>query len=122
MLSAEVLPQNHRMLHVFHDSGFPVTTRTIPGVVLVELPTSLSPGAANAASRPRASALRRRHIGSLAELTNRKLRRSTHRSVAELEADLTPLDRRLERRPKPFVWTQDRRADPRQPHQPSSTN
>jgi hypothetical protein len=25
----------------------------------------------------------------LAELTNRKLRRSTHRSVAELEADLT---------------------------------
>jgi hypothetical protein len=31
------------MLHVFRDSGFPVTTRTIPGVVLVELPTSLSP-------------------------------------------------------------------------------
>jgi acetate---CoA ligase (ADP-forming) len=89
VLNAEVLPQNHRMLHVFRDSGFPVTTRTIPGVVLVELLTSLSPGAANAASRPRASALRRRHIGSLAELTNRKLRRSTHRSVAELEADLT---------------------------------
>ena len=43
VLSAEVLPQNHRMLHVFRDSGFPVTTRTIPGVVLVELPTSLSP-------------------------------------------------------------------------------
>jgi acetate---CoA ligase (ADP-forming) len=43
VLSAEVLPQNHRMLHVFRGSGFPVTTRTLPGVVLVELPTSLSP-------------------------------------------------------------------------------
>jgi len=32
VLSAEVLPQNHRMLHVFRDSGFPLTTRTIPGV------------------------------------------------------------------------------------------
>jgi acetate---CoA ligase (ADP-forming) len=43
VLSAEVLPQNHRMLHVFRDSGFPLTTRTIPGVVLVELATSPSP-------------------------------------------------------------------------------
>jgi hypothetical protein len=77
VLNAEVLPQNQHMLHVFRDSGIPVTTHTIPGVVLVELLTSRSPGAANAASRPRASALRRRHIGSLAELTNRKLRRST---------------------------------------------
>ena len=42
VLSAEVLPQNHRMLHVFHDSGFPLTTRTLPGVVLVELATSPS--------------------------------------------------------------------------------
>jgi L-amino acid N-acyltransferase YncA len=42
VLSAEVLPQNHRMLHVFHDSGFPLATRTIPGVVLVELATSRS--------------------------------------------------------------------------------
>jgi acetate---CoA ligase (ADP-forming) len=45
VLSAEVLPQNHRMLHVFHDSGFPLTTRTIPGVVLVELATSPSQAA-----------------------------------------------------------------------------
>jgi L-amino acid N-acyltransferase YncA len=30
VVSAEVLPQNHRMLHVFGDSGFPVTTCT-PG-------------------------------------------------------------------------------------------
>jgi GNAT superfamily N-acetyltransferase len=45
VLSAEVLPQNHRMLHVFRDSAFPVTTRTLPGVVLVELATSPSPPA-----------------------------------------------------------------------------
>jgi acetate---CoA ligase (ADP-forming) len=59
VLSAEVLPQNHRMLHVFRDSGIPVTTRTLPGVVLVELPTSLSPvrrSASNASSHPGASA------------------------------------------------------------------
>ena len=43
VLSAEVLPQNQHMLHVFRDSGIPVTTRTLPGVVLVELPTSRSP-------------------------------------------------------------------------------
>ena len=43
VLSAEVLPQNQRMLHVFRDSGFPLTTRTIPGVVLVDLATSRSP-------------------------------------------------------------------------------
>jgi L-amino acid N-acyltransferase YncA len=45
VLSAEVLPQNHRMLHVFRDSGIPLATRTLPGVVLVELPTSRSPAA-----------------------------------------------------------------------------
>jgi acetate---CoA ligase (ADP-forming) len=42
VLSAEVLPQNQHMLHVFRDSGIPVTTRTLPGVVLVELATSRS--------------------------------------------------------------------------------
>jgi acetate---CoA ligase (ADP-forming) len=42
VLSAEVLPQNHRMLHVFRDSGFALTTRTLPGVVLVKLATSRS--------------------------------------------------------------------------------
>jgi len=43
VLNAEVLPQNHQMLHLFRDSGIPVTTRTLPGVVLVELATSPSP-------------------------------------------------------------------------------
>jgi acetyl coenzyme A synthetase (ADP forming)-like protein len=42
---AEVLPENNRMLQVFRDSGFPVTTRSEPGVVLVASPTSLSPEA-----------------------------------------------------------------------------
>jgi acetate---CoA ligase (ADP-forming) len=45
VLNAEVLPQNHQMLHVFRDSGFPLTTHTLPGVVLVELATSPSPAA-----------------------------------------------------------------------------
>jgi transposase len=40
-----------------------------------------------------------------AELTNRKLRRSTHRSVAELEADLTAWIQAWNEHPRPFVWT-----------------
>jgi transposase len=40
-----------------------------------------------------------------AELTTRKLRRSAHRSVAELEADLTAWIRAWNEDPKPFVWT-----------------
>jgi acetate---CoA ligase (ADP-forming) len=67
VLSAEVLPQNQHMLHVFGDSGIPVTTRTLPGVVLVELPTSRSPAALNLRT-PRAASNKRfpsRHAGSL---------------------------------------------------------
>ena len=45
VLNAEVLPQNQHMLHLFRDSGIPVTTHTLPGVVLVELETSRSPTA-----------------------------------------------------------------------------
>jgi acetyl coenzyme A synthetase (ADP forming)-like protein len=45
VLGAEVLPQNHQMIKVFRDSGFPVKTHTIPGVILIEFPTSLSPEA-----------------------------------------------------------------------------
>jgi transposase len=40
-----------------------------------------------------------------AELTTRKLRRSAHRSVAELEADLTAWIQAWNDGPKPFVWT-----------------
>jgi acetate---CoA ligase (ADP-forming) len=42
---AEVLPENHRMVGVFRDSGFPLTTHTVPGMILVEFPTSLTPAA-----------------------------------------------------------------------------
>jgi transposase len=40
-----------------------------------------------------------------AELTNRKLRRSAHRSVAELETDLRAWIQAWNDDPKPFVWT-----------------
>ncbi|HEY3143723.1 MAG TPA: bifunctional GNAT family N-acetyltransferase/acetate--CoA ligase family protein [Acidimicrobiales bacterium] len=45
VLGAEVLPENHQMIKVFRDCGFPVKTHTIPGVILIEFPTSLSPEA-----------------------------------------------------------------------------
>jgi len=41
--TAEVLPENHRMAQVFRDSGFPVTLHSLPGALLVELPTALTP-------------------------------------------------------------------------------
>jgi len=40
-----------------------------------------------------------------AELTNRKLRRSTHRSVVELEADIRKWINAWNKDPKPFIWT-----------------
>ena len=43
VLGAEVLPHNHRMIKVFRDSGFPVKTHAVPGVLLVEVPTLLTP-------------------------------------------------------------------------------
>ncbi len=42
---AEVLPQNHRMIGVFRESGFPVETSSLPGSILVEFPTSFAPAA-----------------------------------------------------------------------------
>jgi hypothetical protein len=40
-----------------------------------------------------------------AELTNRKLRRCAHRSVTELEADISKWITEWNKDPKPFVWT-----------------
>ncbi len=40
-----------------------------------------------------------------AELTNRKLRRSAHRSVTELEADIRRWISAWNKDPRPFVWT-----------------
>ena len=42
---AEVLPHNHRMIDVFRESGFPAEVRSLPDMLEVELPTSLSPEA-----------------------------------------------------------------------------
>ena len=40
--TAFVLPENHRMLQVFRDSGFPVSVHAEPGLLAIELPTSLT--------------------------------------------------------------------------------
>jgi transposase len=40
-----------------------------------------------------------------AELTNRKLRRSAHRSVTELETDIRKWINEWNKEPRPFVWT-----------------
>jgi transposase len=40
-----------------------------------------------------------------AELTNRKLRRSAHRTVTELETDIRKWINEWNKNPKPFVWT-----------------
>jgi acyl-CoA synthetase (NDP forming)/RimJ/RimL family protein N-acetyltransferase len=39
--TAEVLPENHRMIGVFRDSGFPVEVRSEPGQLSVTFPTEL---------------------------------------------------------------------------------
>jgi acetyl coenzyme A synthetase (ADP forming)-like protein len=43
--TAMVLPSNHRMLQVFHDSGFLVSARRTPGAIEIEFPASLSQAA-----------------------------------------------------------------------------
>ena len=58
VFDAEVLPENHRMLRVICDCGFPVKVHSLPGVLLVELRTCL---AANAPKVRRT----RRHNSSL---------------------------------------------------------
>ena len=40
-----------------------------------------------------------------AELTTRKLRRSAHRSITELEADIRKWVSEWNKNPRPFVWT-----------------
>ena len=43
--TAIILPSNHRMLQVFHDSGFLVSARQSEGAIEIEFPASLSQGA-----------------------------------------------------------------------------
>src|ERR1700687_211440 len=40
---AMVRPENHRMLQMLRESGFPVHARSVPGEVHAELPTKISP-------------------------------------------------------------------------------
>lgn len=42
---ADVLPENHAMVSMFRQSGFPVEVRAEPGSLIVEMPTSLAPEA-----------------------------------------------------------------------------
>jgi acetate---CoA ligase (ADP-forming) len=42
LFQAEVMPDNHRMIEVFRESGFPVATSSVPGSIHVELPTAFS--------------------------------------------------------------------------------
>jgi acetyl coenzyme A synthetase (ADP forming)-like protein len=42
---AEVLPENHRMIEVFRESGFTVRTHSVAGEIHLELPTALGPEA-----------------------------------------------------------------------------
>lgn len=42
---AEVMPENHRMIEVFRESGLPLEISSLPGTIRVEMPTSLSPEA-----------------------------------------------------------------------------
>ena len=42
LFEAEVLPDNHKMVEVFRESGFPIETSSLPGTIKVELPTSFS--------------------------------------------------------------------------------
>jgi acetyl coenzyme A synthetase (ADP forming)-like protein len=45
VLEAVVRPENHRMLNVLRESGFPVTVRSEPGEIHAEIPTVLTPQA-----------------------------------------------------------------------------
>ena len=42
VFTAEVMPENHRMVEVFRESGFPAEMSSLPGALRVELPTSFS--------------------------------------------------------------------------------
>jgi acetate---CoA ligase (ADP-forming) len=55
---ADVLPANHRMIETFRDSGFPVELRAEPGLIKINLPTSISADAvARFAERDRVAAV-----------------------------------------------------------------
>ncbi|HJT37417.1 MAG TPA: GNAT family N-acetyltransferase, partial [Actinomycetota bacterium] len=42
VFEGHVLAQNHRMIEVFRESGFPIQSRSEPGEIIIEFPTSLT--------------------------------------------------------------------------------
>jgi acetyl coenzyme A synthetase (ADP forming)-like protein len=45
VFTGHVMPQNHQMLKVIRDSGFPVTRQIVPGEIEISFPTALTPEA-----------------------------------------------------------------------------
>jgi acetyl coenzyme A synthetase (ADP forming)-like protein len=45
VFEADVLPENHKMLEVFRESGFGITMKSEPGLVRIGFPTSITPEA-----------------------------------------------------------------------------
>ena len=45
VFEAEVMPENHRMIKVFRDLGYPLRTISLSGAIRIEFPTSLDEGA-----------------------------------------------------------------------------
>jgi acetyl coenzyme A synthetase (ADP forming)-like protein len=45
VFDADILPENHRMIEVFRESGFQVRMRSEPGLIKVEVPAALGPEA-----------------------------------------------------------------------------
>jgi acetyl coenzyme A synthetase (ADP forming)-like protein len=63
---ARVLPQNHKMVEVFRDSGLPLAMRSEPGEIVVEFPTALTSDALDRFERREQMAARAAISGLLA--------------------------------------------------------
>lgn len=63
LMEAEVLPENHRMLEVIRESGFPFELESLPGSVRARSPVCLTPAAI-------ARFEQRDHIGAVAAVSN----------------------------------------------------
>jgi acetyl coenzyme A synthetase (ADP forming)-like protein len=63
---ARVLPENHKMVDVFRESGFPIAMRSEPGEIVVEFPTALTPDALDRFERREQAAARAAIGGFLA--------------------------------------------------------
>ena len=78
---AEVLPENHRMIEVFRESGFLVETSSAPGSIHVLFPTSFSPQAIErfeGRERIAAAAAVARFFRTAVDRRDRRLARAGH--------------------------------------------